>query len=104
MYLTIICTICSINYRVLTRIFSQIRLNWTARCKNSTHFPCVVYDQTMDQTAREKRTLQCMCDALNVEKNYPRKEQRTRVGRQLKTSGTLFATDSLTARTSRSGR
>ena len=45
----------------------------------------------LDQTAREKGTLQFMHDALNVKrKTYrTRKEQRTRVGRQLKTCGTL---------------
>ena len=37
---------------------TQLRI--TKRCKNSTHFPRVVNDQTMDQTAREKRTLQFM--------------------------------------------
>ena len=34
----------------------------TTKCKNSTHFPCVVYGQTMYRTAREKRTLQFMRD------------------------------------------
>ena len=30
--------------------------------KSSTHFPRVAYDQTMDQRAREKRTLQLLRD------------------------------------------
>ena len=81
------------------RVFFFInKAHRTARCKNSTHFSRVVYDQTMDQTAREKRKLQekrKLRDGrvrLRIEleeKNILAKEQRTKVGRQLKTCATL---------------
>ena len=69
----------SINNRVLTRFFfffinEALR---TARCKNSLHLSRVEYDQTMDQTAGEKRTLQFMRDG-RVRLRIEREEKNIR--------------------------
>ena len=73
----------------------------TTRCKNSTHFPRVVYDQTTDEIARKKRTLQFMRDALNVKrKTYSSiATNKSELAIENMRHTFFFATDSLTART-----